>query len=85
MTESNKAAQDLNVSQLKSLVKWYKRPGDSKLPGRKQDLILRYELTKGRVETERNRKKDDEDAVRDDDEEENIAVAVAADVATGDN
>jgi hypothetical protein len=85
MTESNKAAQDLNVSQLKSLVKWYKRPGDSKLPGRKQNLILRYELTKGRVETERNRKKDDEDAVRDDDEEENIAVAVAADVATGDN
>ncbi len=65
LIENNKAVQDLNVSQLKSLVNWYKRPGDSKLPGRKQDLILRYELTKRRVEAEQNRKKDDEDAVRD--------------------
>jgi hypothetical protein len=75
MIENNKVAQDLNVSQLKVLVKWYKRPGGSKLPGRKQDLILCYELTKGRVKTERNRKKDDEDAVRDEDEE-NVAHAV---------
>ncbi len=75
MIENNKVAQDLNVRQLKALVKWYKRPGGSKLPGRKQDLILCYELTKGRVETERNRKKDDEDAVRDEDEE-NVAPAV---------
>jgi hypothetical protein len=24
------------------LVKWYKREGDNKLPGKKQDLIARY-------------------------------------------
>ncbi len=82
MIENNKVAQDLNISQLKALVKWYKRPGDSKLPGRKQYLILHYELTKGRVETERNRKKDDEDAVRDE-EEENIAPAVTEHEAVG--
>lgn len=34
MIEKNKSVQDLNVSQLKALVKWYKRPGDSKLPSR---------------------------------------------------
>jgi hypothetical protein len=52
MIENSKVAQDLNVYQLKALVKWYKRPGDSKLPGRKQDFILHFELTKGKVETE---------------------------------
>jgi hypothetical protein len=61
MIKNNKVAQDLNVSQLKALVKWCKRPDDSKLPERKQDLILCYELTKGRVVTERNQKKDDEE------------------------
>ncbi len=34
MIEKDKSVQDLNVSQLKALVKWYKRPGDSKLPSR---------------------------------------------------
>ena len=75
MIKNNKTAQDLNVSQLKSLVKWYKRPGDSKLPGRKQDLILRNEFTKGRIKTEQNWKQDDKDAVRDEDKE-NIAPMV---------
>jgi hypothetical protein len=69
MVDNNKVVQDLNVSQLKALVKWFKRPGDSKLPSRRQQLIQPYELTKGRVETEHNRKKDNEDAVRDDDKE----------------
>jgi hypothetical protein len=75
MIKNNKTAQDLNVSQLKSLVKWYKRPGDSKLPGRKQDLILRNEFTKGRIKMEQNWKQDDKDAVRDEDKE-NIAPMV---------
>jgi hypothetical protein len=69
MVESNKTIQDLNVQQLKALVKWFKRPGDSKMPSKKQELIQRYEQTKGRVQTEHQRKKDNEEAVRDGDEE----------------
>jgi hypothetical protein len=34
MVESNKTIQDLNVQQLKALVKWFKRPGDSKMPSK---------------------------------------------------
>jgi hypothetical protein len=78
MADNNKVVQELNVSQLKALVKWFKRPGDSKLPGRRQELIQRYELTKGRVETDRNRKKDNEEAARDGDEENIAPLAMEA-------
>jgi len=34
-----------NATQLKTMVKWYKRDGDEKLPGKKQELIARYLAT----------------------------------------
>jgi hypothetical protein len=34
-----------NTTQLKVIVKWYKRDRDDKLPNKKQDLIARYLAT----------------------------------------
>ena len=45
---------------------WFKRPGDSKLPQRKEQLLQRYLLTCNRSEQERSRLKEGEEPVVDD-------------------
>jgi hypothetical protein len=47
------------------MVAWFKRPGDSNIPKRKEQLMQRYLLTCHRSEQEPERKKDDEPAVTD--------------------
>ncbi len=49
------------------MVSWFKRPGDSNIPKRKEQLLQRYNLTCHRSELDPKRKKDDEPAVVDDD------------------
>ena len=49
------------------MVSWFKRPGDSNIPKRKEQLLKRYNLTCHRSELDPKRKKDDEPAVVDDD------------------
>ncbi len=48
------------------MVSWFKRPGDSKLPQQKEQLLQRYLLTCNRSEQERNRLKEGEEPVIDD-------------------
>jgi len=48
------------------MVSWFKRPGDSNIPKRKEQLLQRYLLTCHRSELEPKRKKDDEPVVTDD-------------------
>ena len=55
-----------NASDLQTMVSWFKRPGDSKLPQRKEQLLQRYLLTCNRSEQERNRLKEGEEPVIDD-------------------
>jgi hypothetical protein len=55
-----------NASELQTMVSWFKRPGDSKLPQCKEQLLQRYLLTCNRSEQERNRLKEGEDPVMDD-------------------
>jgi hypothetical protein len=55
-----------NASELQTMVSWFKRPGDSKLPQRKDHLLRRYLLTCNRSEQERNRLKEGEEPVNDD-------------------
>ncbi len=47
------------------MVAWFKRPGDSNIPKRKEQLLQWYLLTCHRSEQEPKRKKDDEPAVTD--------------------
>ena len=54
-----------NLNDLCAMVSWFKRPGDSKVPQRKEDLIRRYLLTCTRSEQERNRLKEGEQPVVD--------------------
>ena len=54
------------ASELQTMVSWFKRPGDSKLPQRKEQLLQRYLLTCNRSEQERNRLKEGEEPVIDD-------------------
>jgi len=56
-----------NASELHAMVSWFKRPGDSNIPKRKEQLLQRYNLTCHRSELDPKRKKDDEPAVVDDD------------------
>jgi hypothetical protein len=52
-----------NASDLQTMVSWFKRPGDSKLLQRKDQLLRRYLLTCNRSEQERNRLKEGEQPV----------------------
>ena len=65
------APENWTVNDVKAMVSWYKRPGDSKMPSKRDKLIERYALTKNRSEAERSRLKEGEEAVVDDDEERN--------------
>ncbi len=51
-------AEDLKVAHLRLLCKWKKQKGDSPLPVRKAELLLRYEQTKDDSSTD---VEDDED------------------------
>ena len=80
-----------SASELQTMVSWFKRPGDSKIPQRKEQLLRRYELTCHRSEQERNRLKEGEQPVIDDDppgnESNNVEVPPVSDdgnVAEGD-
>jgi len=55
-----------NSTELQTMVSWFKRPGDSKLPQRKEQLLQRYLLTCNRSEQERSRLKEGEEPVVDD-------------------
>ncbi len=43
--ELNKAPEQWSVSQLHTMVKWYKRDEDNAMPGKKADLLTRYQET----------------------------------------
>ena len=52
-----------STDEMRTMVSWFKRPGDSKIPGTKSALYQRYLLTCTRHEDERNRLKEGEVAV----------------------
>ena len=54
-----------NLNDLDAMVSWFKWPGDSKVPQRKEDLIHWYLLTCTRSEQEWNRLKEGEQLVVD--------------------
>ena len=54
------------AQELTTMVSWFKRPGDSKIPSTRAKLVARYLMTCNRMEHERDRKKPDEDAVVED-------------------
>jgi hypothetical protein len=58
-----------NASELSTMVSWFKRPGDSNIPKRKDQLLQRYLLTCHRREDDPRRKKDDKPAVVDDEQQ----------------
>jgi hypothetical protein len=53
------------VDDWKTMLMWFKRPGDIKIPTSKAKLIERYQVTCNRCENERNRLKQGENAVVD--------------------
>jgi hypothetical protein len=55
-----------NASKLQTMVSWFKRPGDSKLPQHKEQLLWQYLLTCNYSEQVRNRLNDGEEPVIDD-------------------
>ncbi len=57
-----------NSQELHTMVSWFKRPGDSNIPKRKEQLLRRYYLTCHRSEREPKRKKEDEPPVLDNEE-----------------
>jgi hypothetical protein len=54
------------ATELQTMASWFKRPGDSKLPLCKEQLLHRYLLTCNRSEQERSRLKEGEEPVVDD-------------------
>jgi hypothetical protein len=56
------------LTDLKVMVSYFKRPGDSKMPTTRNKLLTRYILTCSRIETERGRLKEGEEPVVDDDD-----------------
>jgi len=54
------------ATELQTMASWFKRPGDSKLPLCKEQLLHRYLLTSNRSEQERSRLKEGEEPVVDD-------------------
>jgi hypothetical protein len=61
-----------NAAELHTMVAWFKRPGNSNIPKRKEQLMQRYLLTCNRSEVEPQWKKDDEPAVTDSVENNNM-------------
>ena len=59
------APANWNLNDLRAMVSWFKRPGDSKVPQRKEDLIHWYLLTCTHSEQEQNRLKEGEQPVVD--------------------
>jgi hypothetical protein len=55
-----------NSQELHTMVSWFKRPGDSNIPKRKEQLLRRYYLTCHHSESEPKHKKEDEPPVLDD-------------------
>jgi hypothetical protein len=55
-----------STNELTTMVSWYKRPGDSKIPSTRAKLVARYLLTCNRIEDERNRKKLGKESIVDD-------------------
>jgi hypothetical protein len=45
LRDQNLPLDKWNTAQLKTMVKWYKRDGDDKIPSKKQDLMARYLAT----------------------------------------
>ncbi len=74
-----------NASKLQTMVSWFKRPGGSKLPQQKEQLLQRYLLTCNRSEQECNHLKEGEEPVIDDAAAEggNVEVLIPA-VGNGD-
>jgi hypothetical protein len=56
-----------SVDELKTMVLWYKRPGDSKIPTTKSALYQCYLLTCMRSKEDRSRLKEGETAVHESD------------------
>lgn len=63
--QKNKQPTKWNASELHTMVSWFKRPGDSNIPKKQEELLQRYLLTCKRSEQEPRRKKDDEPPVVD--------------------
>jgi len=67
-----------STSDLKIMVSWFKRPGDSKLPTTKTKLQARYQLTCNRREDDRSRLKEGEEPVLDQEDTDEAALDEAA-------
>ena len=52
-----------NSKELKTMVKWFKRPGDAPLPNQKGELLRWYEATKTCIKQDRTYLKDGEHAI----------------------
>ena len=61
-------------NDLKIMVSWFKRPGDSKLPTKKSKLKARYELTCNRCEYDRSRLKEGEEPVIEEEDAGEVAL-----------
>ncbi len=57
------------------MVSWFKRPGDSKMPQRKEELMQRYLLTSNHSEQEWNRLKEGKQPVNEQEADEQIGEA----------
>jgi hypothetical protein len=64
--EKQTTYEQWTAQELTTMVSWFKRPGDSKIPSTRAKLVARYLMTCNRMEHERDRKKPDEDAVVED-------------------
>jgi len=65
--KKNSDSTKWNASDLQTMVSWFKRPGDSKLPQGKDQLLRPYLLTCNRSEQERNCLKEGKQPVINDD------------------
>ena len=63
MREKGNDPASWNSKELKTMVKWFKRPADAPLPNWKGELLRRYEATKTCNEQDRTYLKDGEHAV----------------------
>ncbi len=61
--EKNSNYEQWSANELSTMVSWYKRPGDSKMPTMRAKLIARYLLTCNRCEVDRNRLQPGEEPV----------------------
>ncbi len=61
--EKNSNYKKWSTNELTTMVSWYKRPGDSKIPTTRAKLIARYLLTCNRCEVDRSRLQPGEEPV----------------------